>query len=57
METGPEVKEGYDLALTEVINDKEHYFVVAVGSDKGESLCDQLALKPADQTTVKRPIF
>lgn len=49
METGPEAKEGYDLALTEVVNEKEHYFIVAVGSDKGQSFCDQLALQPADQ--------
>ncbi len=50
MGTGPEVKEGYDLALTEVINDKDHYFIVDIGSPKGKALCDQLALPPADQT-------
>lgn len=48
MEAGPEVTEGYDLALTEVINDREHYFVVAVGSNKGDAFCEQLQLQPAD---------
>lgn len=37
METGPEAKSGYDLALTEVINGDEHYFVLGIGSEKGES--------------------
>ncbi|MCX6989701.1 MAG: 4Fe-4S dicluster domain-containing protein [Chlamydiae bacterium] len=50
MGTGPEVEEGYDLSLTEIINDKEHYFIVSAGSAIGRSLCDQLALKPAGQT-------
>lgn len=50
MDTGPEVKEGYDLSLTEVINDREHFFVVAVGSAEGESFCKQLGLRSAAQT-------
>ena len=47
MGTGPETTEGYDLALTEVIHEKEHYFIVAVGSAKGRSLCDSLSLRLA----------
>ena len=50
MDAGPEVTEGYDLALTEVINDHEHYFVMNVGSNKGQSFCDQLQLQSAGQT-------
>lgn len=50
MGAGPEVTKGYDLALTEVINEHEHYFVVMVGSDKGRSFCEQLALEGATQT-------
>lgn len=49
METGPEATEGYDLSLTEVINEKEHYFVLAVGSDQGRALCDSLSLQPAER--------
>lgn len=49
MGTGPEVTEGYDLAFTEVINEKEHYFVVAVGSEKGEVFCKALAMPPAEE--------
>jgi len=49
MEAGPEVKEGYDLALTEVIDDKQHYFIVVAGSLEGETLCNELFLKPASE--------
>jgi hypothetical protein len=32
MHTGPKATFGYDLALTEVLEDKRHYFVVEVGT-------------------------
>jgi len=35
MNTGPVAESGFDLALTEVIEDGEHYFVVQVGSKRG----------------------
>lgn len=54
METGPEAKEGYDLALTEVVNEKEHYFIVDVRSDKGRSFSDQLSLEPIDEVQSQR---
>jgi ferredoxin len=38
MQTGPHVSSGFDLALTEVLADAQHYFVVAVGSTRGEDL-------------------
>jgi sulfhydrogenase subunit beta (sulfur reductase) len=53
MGTGPQVKEGCDLALTEVIDEKEHYFIVEPMSAKGEALCDRLALKSASQKEVQ----
>ena len=41
MNTGPVAQAGFDLALTEVLTDGEHYFVVEVGSDQGaEVLAD-----------------
>lgn len=49
MDAGPHVRDGHDLALTEVINEKEHYFLVAIGSPKGEALCEQLGLKDANE--------
>ena len=32
MKTGPEATFGFDLALTEVLNAEQHYFVVEVGT-------------------------
>lgn len=47
MGAGPAVSEGYDLALTEVIDDQNHYFIIVIGSDKGRFFCDQLELPQA----------
>jgi len=47
MNTGPEVKAGFDLALTEVIDDKHHYFVIEAGSENGTDLLKKLPLETA----------
>jgi ferredoxin len=36
MNTGPKATFGFDLALTEVLQNCQHYFVAEVGTDKGE---------------------
>lgn len=38
MQTGPKVTQGFDLALTEVISEKQHYFVVEIGTDQGAQI-------------------
>ena len=43
MGTGPVADRGYDLALTEVLEDARHYFVVDVGSERGDELLAQVA--------------
>jgi sulfhydrogenase subunit beta (sulfur reductase) len=35
MNTGPVAESGYDLALTEILSDTAHHFVVEVGSQRG----------------------
>lgn len=40
METGPKAKQGFDLALTEIIDGSHHAFVVEVGSERGEELLE-----------------
>jgi ferredoxin len=35
MNTGPVAESGYDLALTEILSDTAHHFVVEVGSERG----------------------
>ncbi len=49
MNTGPEAKAGFDLVLTEVMDQDRHYFVIEAGSEKGVSLLGALPLKSAGQ--------
>jgi sulfhydrogenase subunit beta (sulfur reductase) len=42
MGTGPVAERGFDLALTEVVGEREHYFVVEVGSEKGEEVIGEV---------------
>jgi ferredoxin len=47
MKTGPKAASGYDLALTEVLKDGEHYFVVAIGSDRGAEVLTDVPHRPS----------
>jgi len=47
MGTGPTAQSGYDLALTELLEDDRHYFVVDVGSERGEQVLAELPHAPA----------
>jgi sulfhydrogenase subunit beta (sulfur reductase) len=47
MGTGPAPREGYDLALTEVL-DGAHRFVVDVGSERGGDLIDRVRSRQAE---------
>ena len=42
MQTGPKVSSGFDLALTELLNDGNHDFLVEVGSEAGAELLAQV---------------
>ena len=52
MGTGPRAQEGYDLALTEIL-DGEHRFLVEVGSERGAELLSELPRRPAEVTDVR----
>ncbi len=47
MGSGPTAEGGFDLALTEVLWDARHYFVVEVGSARGGELLDEVPHAPA----------
>ncbi len=47
MNTGPKAKEGFDLALTELLADG-HEFLVEVGSERGAALLDAVPHRPAE---------
>ncbi len=45
--TGPRVRDSFDLALTEVFGNNEHFFLVEVGTERGASLVEELGLPVA----------
>jgi sulfhydrogenase subunit beta (sulfur reductase) len=47
MDAGPKVEAGFDLALTELIEEGRHLFVMEVGSDAGLDLIKDLPNRPA----------
>lgn len=47
MHTGPRAERGFDLALTEVIDGNEHYFVAEVGSERGREILDEVPHREA----------
>jgi ferredoxin len=47
MGTGPTAESGYDVALTEVLEDGRHYFVADSGSADGEALLEELPTRTA----------
>ena len=49
MDTGPRAKAGFDLAMTEVLEDERHYFVVETGSQAGCEVLRHVATRCANQ--------
>jgi sulfhydrogenase subunit beta (sulfur reductase) len=47
MNTGPNIEEGFDLALTEILDEDRHHFVVEVGSQQGANCLAQLTHRQA----------
>jgi sulfhydrogenase subunit beta (sulfur reductase) len=48
MNTGPRAQSGYDLALTELMDDGRHQFLVEVGTERGAAIIAAIAHEPAD---------
>jgi len=48
MGTGPKASSGYDLALTEVLKDGQHRFVVEVGTERGARVLADVPYRAAD---------
>ncbi len=47
MKTGPKVDSGFDLALTELIDENRHDFLVEIGSEAGAAVFEQVRHRPA----------
>uniref|UniRef100_A0A7C1XMF4 Sulfite reductase subunit A n=1 Tax=Thermomicrobium roseum TaxID=500 RepID=A0A7C1XMF4_THERO len=52
MGTGPKATQGFDLALTELVEPDAHRFVVEVGSARGAAILQQIPHRPAEPTDV-----
>lgn len=47
MNTGPKATQGFDLVLTELIDEKRHDFLIEAGSPKGAAILAKLTQQPA----------
>jgi len=54
MNTGPRVKKGFDLALTEIIENNRHYFTAEIGSERGAEIINLLDCKEAEQKDIDK---
>src|SRR5579872_6093778 len=54
MGTGPGAETGYDLALTEMVGEGGHRFLVQVGSPRGADIMERVPTEPVDEATVRR---
>jgi ferredoxin len=54
MHTGPKADEGFDLALTEVLDDGRHYFVVEAGSGRGLDVLNDVPHREAMPGEIER---
>ncbi len=54
MGTGPGVEGQYDLALTEIIDEKQHFFLIEAGSPKGEQVLENIQHHPAEGNEVSK---
>jgi sulfhydrogenase subunit beta (sulfur reductase) len=54
MGSGPKAVTGFDLALTEVLNDDRHFFLVEIGSSQGADILRGISHRPAsdDELTI-----
>jgi ferredoxin len=54
MNTGPKAKRGYDLALTEVLEDNKHYFTIESGSEAGNTILEKIKNRDASENEIKK---
>ena len=52
MGTGPRVRDDFDLALTEILDETGHRFVIEVGTERGTQIMARVPHEPADAPNV-----
>ncbi len=53
MNSGPKAASGFDLALTEILEDERHYFVAEIGSEAGVEIMRELPHRPASEGEIE----
>jgi len=53
MQTGPKVDAGFDLALTEVLDEGRHYFVIEIGTELGAEIVHELPYQEASEHDIQ----
>jgi len=53
MNAGPKAKDKFDIALTEIMADGDHYFLAEVGSDSGAVIMEQVKTTPVAKSEVE----
>jgi len=53
MQTGPKASSGFDLALTEVLDEAHHYFVIEVGTELGASILQDIPYRAASENELR----
>ena len=56
MGTGPQVSQGFDLVLTELLDSKRHCFVAAAGNDRGVEILSELKVDPATDEDLRKAV-
>ena len=51
---GAKTKSGFDIALTEVIDEDTHYFIAEAGTEKGKNILSELPSETAHDTEIKK---
>ena len=53
MKTGPKATFGYDIVLTEVLEDERHYFFAEAGTEKGVDVLNQITNRKAETKEIQ----
>jgi len=53
-QTGPRAREGFDLALTELLDQDEHLFVVEVGTERGAEVLSGIPMRDSSEEMLRR---
>jgi len=54
MGTGPKAKNGFDIALTEILDDNNHYFAAEAGTEAGRKVLKSIDSSTASEQDIKK---